>query len=512
MAQEHSGANAPKEMTAADMRQWIKDHDEALKNFTAAMDPLKKMRDVTKSPSKRVQSLTKENIVTYLQDPVSNEERLNNASWYIFFRNQIYQILILYYATLFCLEAKTFIPRYDLVKPDSDDKILKSFNDTVKLLSNWNIENEFLKTNITCLVQDVSYNCAYHDETGLYLLPLPSNYCKIYGQYSTGDFAFKVNMGYFRGVNNWLVEEWGEPFTSMWRAYESEGHNGIWQPMPPEYSACFKYRNYDETVIPPFSGVLGELIALNDVADNQAIADASEIYKLIYLKLQTISGAKMPDEWRVDPAVAIEYFQRLINEALPDYMSAAIVPTDDDLGVIDFSNTDKTGEVNKVLKATKAVLNTSGGAQILNSAEISGTTAFMAAIKADTERAISTLLPQIEGWFNRIVEYDVSNPAKIKFFHVGRLTRDEFRKELLENAQYSLPTKLAIMSLQGFDPIDVMSMNHLEEDILKLGDKFNDPLKSSYTSSSSDVGRPTLDDGELTDDGEASRDKADRAN
>lgn len=511
MAQEKTGVDAP--MTAAEMQQWIQDHDRAMKNYAAALDPLKQLRDVTKSSSRRIQSLTKENIITYLQSPISNEANLRNASFYIFYRNQVYQRIILYFSTLFCLEARSIIPKYDLIKPDSDDKILKSFNDTAKMLGAWNINNEFLKVIITCMIQDVSYNCAYYDDTGLYLLPLPADYCKIYAQYPDGSFAFMVDMSYFRGTNNWLIEAWGEPFASMYRAFETEGNNGRWQPMPDEFAAAFKFRNYDyETVIPPFSGILGDMINLNDIFDNQKIADDAEIYKLIYLKLKTITGAKMADEWAVDPSVAIEYFRRLIDEALPDYMSAAIVPGNDDLGVIDFSNTDKASESNKVLKATKSILNTSGGAQILNSAEISGTTAFNAAIRADTEFALSSLLPQIEGWFNRIIENVVSNPSFIKFYHVGRLTRDDFRKEMLENAQYSLPAKLAIMSLSGLDPLHVMSLNHLEEDILDLGEKFNDPLRSSYTSSSYyRGGRPVSDDGSLTDDGEASREKTDRA-
>lgn len=512
MAQDKSGALAPKQMTAAQMQQWIQDHEQELRNYNLAMDPIRRMKDVTKPSTRRINALSKDVIIEYLQKPESYEAKLRSASWYIFFRNQVYQRLIIYFSTLFCLEARSVIPPYDLIKPDSDDKILKSFNDTVKMLGAWNINNEFFKVIVTCMLQDVSYNCAYYDDSGLFLLPLPADYCKIYGQYPSGDQAVVVDMSFFRGTNNWLIEEWGEPFISMWRAYELDKSAGRWQILPQKYSACFKFRNYDETIMPPFCGILSDLINLNDIADNQAIADSLDIFKLVYLKLQTITGAKLPDEWSVNPEIAVEYFQRLINEALPDYVSAAIVPTNDDLGVVDFSSIDKTNESTKVQKATKTLLNTSGGAQILNSAEISGSTAFQAAIKADTEFAISSLLPQIEGWFNRIIRNVVSNPSFIKFYHVGRLTREEFRKELLENAQYSLPSKLAIMSLDGLDALHVMSLNHLEEEVLHLGEKFNDPLKSSYTASSSDdVGRPTLGDDEITSDGEASRDKADRA-
>lgn len=510
MAQTNSASS--KQMTAAEMQQWIKDHESALNNYAAALDPIKQLRDLTRiSSTRRINSLTKENIITYLQNPLSNENNLRNAVWYIYYRSQIFQRIVLYFATLFCLDARSVIPKYDLVKPDSDEKILKSYNNTLKMLSNWNIEGEFLKTNVTCLIQDVSYNCAYYDKTGLYLLPLPANYCRIYGQYPTGDFSFAFDCSYFRGVNEWLVEAWGEPFRSMYRRYQTEGNAGRWQIMPDEYAACFKYRSYNwEDIIPPFSGILPDLINLNDVNDIAAVADRLDVYKLIYLKLKTITGSKVPDDYEVSPQVAVEYANRLIEEALPDYASFGIVPGTDDLGVIDFSNSDKASETNKVLKATKAVLNTSGGAQILNSAEITGTTAFMATIKADTEFAIATLLPQIGGWMNRILPYVVSNPSKVHFYHTGRLLRDEFRKELLENAQYSLPTKLAIMSLNGIDALDAMSLNHLEEDILKLGEKFDDPLKSSYTASNNEGGRPSSDDSDLTDEGDASRDKRDR--
>lgn len=506
MPQNESGASAP--MTTEQMQAWIKENDAKIKRYQAALDPLRRLRDITKSASRTISSLTKEDIVTYLKAPNANESNLRNASWYIFYRNQIYQRIIMYFASLFCFEARTIIPNYDLIKPESDDKILKSYNDTLSMMNGWNINDEFFKVVTTCLLQDVSYNVAYYEKDGLQLIPLPPDYCRIYGQYSTGDFAFALNMGYFRGTNNYLVDAWGEPFKTMWRNFEREGSAGIWQLVPDEYAACFKYRNYDwQSVIPVFSGLLGDLINLNDISDVQAVADKQEIYKLLWVELETITGTKIPDDWKVNPEIVIEYFERMINEALPDYASAAIVPGK--LNVIDFSSTDKTNETNKVLKGTKSVLNTSGGAQILNSAEISGTTAFNAAIKADTEFAISTLLPQIEGWFNRIMEYAVSKPSKIHFFHVGRLNKDDLRKELLENAQYSLPTKLSIMSLNGFTEMDTLALNHLENNILDLGNKFNSPLQSSYTTSNV-VGRPVSDDSDLTDDGEASRDKSDR--
>ena len=507
MAQTNSASS--NQMTAAEMQQWIKDNEKKLKNYALATDPLKRLRDVAKGSTRRIDSLRKDTIIEYLQNPTRYEGKLRNTSWYLYYRNMIYQRLITYYASIFCLEARSVIPPYDLVNPTDDSSILKSYNDTVHMLSKWNINNEFLKVITTCFIQDVSYNIAYYDDTGLYLLPMPADYCRIYAQYPTGDYAFAIDMNYFRGTNNWLIEAWGEPFATMYQQYISEGNTGRWQVVPDEYAACFKYHNEDwETIVPVFAGLLSDLINLNDISDIAAVADKLDVYKLLIVKLETITGAKMPDEWKVNPEIVVEYFNRMIDEALPDYVSAAISPADID--VIDFSNLDKANETNKVLKTTKSVLNSSGGAQILNSADITGTTAFHAALHADENFAMSSLLPQINGWFNRVMNYVVSNPSKIHFYFVGRFTRDEFRKELLENAQYSLPTKLAVMSLSGISELDTLSLNHLEENILGLSDKFINPLKSSHTASGNDnVGRPASDDTDLTDDGEASRDKTD---
>lgn len=192
----------------------------------------------------------------------------------------------------------------------------------------------------------------------------------------------------------------------------------------------------------------------------------------------------------------------MCNEALPEYTAATVVPSNDDLGVIDFSSNEKTAQTNRILNATKNVLNASGGAQVLNSATISGSTAYKYSIISDGEFALS-ILPQIEGWFNRIVATKISNPSKIKFMHVTKFTREDYRKEMLEDAQNSLPTKLSILALNGYDPIDVMSLNHLEEDILHLSDKFVNPLNTSYTK----TGDNTKDESEMTDDGIESRDK-----
>lgn len=497
--------SAPK--TALEMRNWYEKNKARLEKFDAANNPLT-LRDVTKNDIKFVSAFDKESLRSYLQNIGSNEVNLRNLSRYLYYRSHPYYRLIMYNANMFDLNARTVKPNYNMLKPANPKTVIKEYWETISILDEMNLQFEFLKAYATCFREDVFFGCVYHDETGFFILPLDPDYCKISGVYQTGDFSFVMDMSYFKSRQTTL-EAWGEPFASMYREYDT-GDKQRWQPMPDEYAICLKARAEDwQTVVPPFSGLLSGIINLIDMDDIQAINDEQSIYKMIWLEMETITNTKEVDDWKVDPSIMIEYFNRMINEALPDYVSAAIVPGK--LDTIAFDN-DKVTDTNKVSKATETLFNTSGGAQILNSATISGTTAFTAAIIADTEMAISMLLPQTENWLNRFLSYKVSNPCKVKFFEVSVYTKEALRKSLLESCQYGLSNIIAYNTLNGISEKTTLAMNSFEVDILGLVDKLK-PLPSSYTSSrNDDVGAPTKDSTEITDDGEASREKTDNKN
>lgn len=498
-----------KQPTANELREWYEKNKKHIENFAAAEQASKSLRDVTRTATKTVTAFNKDSLRSYLQNIGANERNLRNLSRYLFYRCHAYYRLIMYNATMFDLNARSVIPQYDLVKVPDVQKTLKSYQDTLTILDELNLQYEFLKAFAIAFREDVFYGCAYYTEgEGMFILPLDPDYCKISGIYATGDFSASMDMTYFRS-RQFELEAYGEPFQSMYRAYESSGVK--YQPIPDEYCVCIKSRPEDwETVLPIFSGLLNSIINLIDLEDIQAIADEQEIYKMIWLEMETMTNAETPDEWKVDPSIMIEYFNRMIDEALPSYISAAIVPGK--LNQISF-DTNAANDTNKISNATETLFNSSGGAQILNSSTISGTTAFTAAIQADTELAISMILPQVKGWVNRFLTYYVSNPAKVKFFEISAYTKDAFKKAMLEAGQFGLPTRLAYNTLNQFSEMDTLALNFLEINCLGL-DQTLIPLKSSHTQNgeSDTNGAPTKDSDELTDDGEASRDKKDQAN
>lgn len=472
---------------------------------------IKALRDIKSTRvSRTIRTFNKETLRTYLQNISNNEQNLRNLSRFLVYRSQIYYRLIMYYATMLCMEARTVIPPFDLTAETDPKDMLKIYQDNLVVLDHLNLQYEMLKAAIVCWREDVFYGCNYYDDTGHFIFQLDPDYCKINGQYSYGDFAFCLDMTYFRGKEA-LLELLDEPFVSMYKAYG--GNNEYrWQQMPDEYCVCFKIRAEDwETVVPPIVGILNALINLSDLEDIEAIADEQSIYKLLWLELQTLTNTDTPDDWKVDPEIVKQYYNKMIAEALPDYATAVISPVP--IKEIAFPY-DAASDTTKVQKATESVLNTSGGAQILNSASISGAEAFRAAVRSDTEYAISSILPQIQAWVNRFLSYKVSKPCKVKFFEVSCYTKDELRKNLLEACQYGLPNKLALNCLFGFSERETIAMNFLEEKCLEVTTRFV-PLQSSFTQSGkpdNQAGRPPAEDGDVSTDGELSRDKRDRAN
>ncbi len=129
--------------------------------------------------------------------------------------------------------------------------------------------------------EDTSYGCIYYDETGFFIMPLPYNYCKVTGIFSDGTLSFSMDMSYFSNRQAQL-EYYGDPFTSMYKAYQKDTANGKWQPIPDKNCFCIKINIDDPTLpLPPYVALFNSIINLCDTEDLQATKDAASIYKLL---------------------------------------------------------------------------------------------------------------------------------------------------------------------------------------------------------------------------------------
>lgn len=474
--------------TASEMKEWYAQQQKRLKQAL-------QLTDFSKAQTSTSSVYSKEELRTYIKNIGAYESRLRKLSWYLYNRSIAYKRWVIYNATMFCLDARyiTGAKNYNLTKSNNDTKLLKNFNETVDIVDRMNLKNAFYPIFITCFVQDVFYGVKYFDDTGLFILPLPADYCRIAGRYFQGDLMFAMNMSYFQNRQE-LLQFWGEPFKTMYKEYLKDQTNNLWQLMPDEYACCFKFGSEDyQTVIPPALPGFNSLISLSDLEDIQATADKQDIFKLIYYPIPLINGSKNPDDYAVDIDFASEYFEKIAKNALPDYVTAVMVPGAD-LKSISFSDTDRVNDTNKLSKATKTFFNSIGGGQVLNAGDVSGTEGLKAVIRSDTQYAISSLLPQVEAWVNRMLSYEGQNLCKVKFFPVSIYTVDWFKESLLKSGEYGVSTSvLAMNTLNGFSEKDTLYLAHLENDILHLENKIK-PLSSSHTQSDNNKLNPQKDE------------------
>lgn len=270
----------------------------------------------------------------------------------------------------------------------------------------------------------------------------------------------------------------------MYNDYLADPVNMRWQELPPEISCCLVYNPADPTcILPPFTPLFEDLCDLSDLRGIQAQKDALSIYKLLVAEMETLSGTDLPDQFSVDPATAIPYINKMADQ-LDERIGMMISPLP--VKVLNFE-TDDTGETDKISNSIKNVLLNSGGAQVLLGSSISGTTAYRNAMIADMEFGLHPLLDEIEAWLNHHLNLVLTDPARVVMIHTSPFFEDETRDNMLKTAQYGIPNKIAIATLNGFSPLEVMSNHVLENDILNLANTWV-PLSNSFTTSGGTVG------------------------
>ena len=401
-------------------------------------------------------------------------------------------------------EARTIIPCTDLVKGVDNSKMIKSFNDTSDLLDRMNLERHAKKIMTPILREDVFYGVYWLDDTGMVVIPLDPDFCIISDITSYGNYLCAMDMSWFRSRQD-ILEFWGEPFESMYQEYLNSGVK--YQQIPLEHNMCFKFRDDYELIIPPFSGSFLQIINAENLADLQAAADETSIYKLIYMKMKPLSGSDIPDDYEVSPDLAVDYYKKMLEPILSDYIASAIIPGSDDLGVIDFSNNDTNSDTNKVLKSQTSTLNLMGGAEALSGANITSAEALKMARIVNTRFALSAIVPQLEAWVTMVLNLNLNNPSKVHFYIESPLTKADFQKELLTGAQNGLPLSLTYNSLNGISEKDTMALLQMQA-ALGIPDKLK-PLSTSYTQSGTNgevgQGRPEKDTGDLSESGDRMR-------
>lgn len=471
---------------------------EVKRYFQEVADQLR-LINLDRNSSRSFNTFSKTKLRSFMKNPQANEDNLRQLSQFLYRMCYPYRRLVWYQASMFDANAVSIIPSIDFSKTVNVKKVRKNYISTAKKIQQMALDQCILPMLLTAWREDTAFGYIYDDDNTMFIHVLNGKYCKV-SCVDGGALRYAFDFSYFNTHADDL-NYWADEFKEKFDLYSS-GKASKWQELDYSREICLKVNIDDPTLsYPPFAPLFEQIIDNVDLQSIQNVKDQLSIYKLLVARLKPLTGTNMPDDFEVDLDTAIKYYDKL-RDSLPPEVASVISPLP--IESIEFKPT-STNDVDSVSNSTNNLFKNSGGSQILNN-EKSGTNIVLAQIQMDTQSALKAILPQLQAWCNiYLTQHLGKDVCHVKYFDVSPYTRAEKKKELINSAQYGVPTKLAVAALDGFTPLETLSLEYVENDIFKLHETWI-PLQSSYTrSGSSTGGAPTKDADELSDAGEQSR-------
>ena len=501
-----------KELTDKERIEALSREEKNRAAFAALQDALS-LIDLTKNKNITYQTYSRDSLRTYLKNPASesNQRNLRKLSNYLCTVSHVYKRIINFKAHQAQLKAWTVYPDIPISEEPDRDNILQNYERVVKYVRNMDMKSQILKCMLQYFKNGVVYGFTYGDpEDGEFFIHLlDPDYAKISSQqYHSGVLNYAFDMSFFdSGTNSYYLDVYDPVFKQLYNKYKSD-NTQRWAELPIERTFCLKYDldNLDYPM-PPLAPLMDSIISLCDLQSIQNVKDELEATKLLYAKINTLSGTNQVDDFEIDLDLASAFWAK-IKAALPDQVSFALSPMD--IESVDFS-TNNANDVNVVEKAYENIIN-SGGGIVLNQNKITNSASFKLALMADCQDSVA-VIEQINAWINlyilnnlgetgMIVEFDDTPP----YFVSDKID------QLLKVSQYGLPVKLQLSSLVNTNPVKERGMSFMENVLGLTTDCWNKPLVSSNVQSGmsengdGSEGAPKKDEGDLSDEGEKTRD------
>jgi hypothetical protein len=370
-----------------------------------------------------------------------------------------------------------------------------------------NLEINMFKLLIIAWREGIVYFYPYIDEDGTTLLmPLDSQYCKVSSVGYNNLLHVAFDFSYFQGTNSFYLDVWDKEFKSKYNKYQKDTALR-WQELDNGRAIKIDIADVD-LVLPPFAALFEGLIDLVDLQSLMAVKDSLDIYKLLVMKIPMLNS-NSPDDLALSLSLAQKFYNRAL-ETLPEEVGLVLSPGMD----VDSVSFDKnaTSDTNAIADSYQNLMEQTGISQIFDSSRLTGSTSVTMSMLSDALMATKGIRQQVEALVNELILRQYPNSvAYVKFIDVVTYDKKERIAIVEKAANAGMPVKFEYMSLLGYDPLEAMTSDWLETKLGLATTRFIHPLVSSHTQSGSSNagGAPTKDNGDLTDDGETSRDKRD---
>lgn len=463
-------------------------------NSFAIRSKSKLISDKTKIQSPLIR-YSYDEITRWLQSPIQNQKQLRELSEFLYNTQPAYKGVIKYMANL-----PSYSWEVNLDLDDFEDLKLakKEYKKVLKYVHKLNLKFEMQKASTIAYRRDFFFGYEMENDYSYFILPLNNEYCKP-SEIESGIYNFAFDSTFF-DKNPHELDLYPPEFRRKYN--QAKDNNEKWIQLDPKKTVCLKVNIDIDYPVPPFSGMFTSVFDYEDYKKIKKDRAKNENYMLLHQKIPMSDKSGEVNAFLID-GEAMNVFHQTAASSVPDGVDVITSPME-----ITAVKTEKSKSENDyVEQARTQIYDSAGVSEVLFNSSKTTSTGVAKSINIDEQTAFY-FLQQIEAWVNRKLAYKFpSLDIDFSFLDTSTLNYKDVSDAMLKMAQYGVPVKLTMLSALGFNPYQIINKMTLENDVLKLQDKFI-PLSSSHTQSSSDSegGAPTKSEDEIADSTQVNRD------
>lgn len=516
-----SNTNKPVDLTAKDVSYCIDflNAYNAMSNTDKYFLSPQLLNDSLKNINMEGRPYPTEEIRKMVLAPHKFEQELRKLSYFYYNYISIYKRYIDFKASVldfdwelvpYTLDGKA-ISQSDI----NSNAFKRDYGEVSKFFNSFNVKREFKKVLFNVLLYDTYYTSLRTYNGHMYLQELPSKYCMIDATSYLG-YLFSFDLSYFMNAGIDLKSfspELRKKYDEVRRSIQSEDYRPnlpnrrgswvYWCPLTPDDGWVFKYNCNFAGSVPPLLDMLIDYSKIDKFKDLDEAKQELEAYKVIVATVPRLSNTKSAnkaDDFAISSS-ELGKFVATVKDTLNKSVDFKAAPLED-FKAFDFSSTATSDnieetEISNMLKMSglsEAVLGTGSSVSAIN---------LYKTVVAETTKI---LYPQFENF----CEYHINKKTKkykFKINFVGSIfDREDRRKAANEDMERGIITP-SIFSSRGIQITDAVNVSNM-----MYGFGFPDlfkPIKTAATMSSDDksnAGRNKVEDNELTEAGEQTRD------
>lgn len=450
-----------------------------------------------------------DNVADYLENPQKYEKELRDLSTVLMTISPQYKQIVTYLPSI-AKFVPVVIPKIGDFEKVDVEKFKKNYTEVCNELENMSIPHEFQRICGVVAREDVFYGYVHETDNSFYIQQLDSDYCKI-GNVIDGNFGFLFNFAFFdknenvKNLDDKLIEYYPDEFKKKYNTYKKARGNKSkyqWQEIDSQNSICIKFLEDLQFPFPPYASLFDDLSDLTQYKELMKTKTKVGSYKFIGMEIPVSDKGDGADNFLVDPNTVLPFYEMLCEE-LPEGIGAFMNVTK--TVPIDFGTT-STAEKSQVSEALENVYVGSGISKINFGSGANNAGAVKTSNSIDSS-ILFKLYRQFERWLNRRIKNKYNNQFTVNLIDVTTHNSQEMIDSYLKQAQFGSPVKMYLAALSGISQSNERGMVFLENNILNLSEEWK-PLNSSHVQndSTSDSGRPEVDDGDLSESGDKTRD------